>query len=183
MSTSNRRKAMVTIYRGDDLDKLQQLRTAVQDASPLDEDSPQLGDEVDPHHAAAEEYNSFLAEAKERAFKIRLEALSRLGWRSLVKVHPPRETTVKGKDGEESTEIHADDQAYGVNEDTFPDALVPASVISVESSEPVDAQDFIADLSDADFYRLYAVAMMLNIQAADPKALPGSVRTPTSDET
>ena len=103
-----------------------------------------------------------MTEAEESAAHVTVTALRRSAWKALVAEHPPREG-------------HKGDAAIGVNEETFRDALVAASV-------DLDADD-LDMLSDADHERLYFSAFALNRVAPDPKAANLVSRlTPPSDE-
>ncbi|MBX3732418.1 MAG: hypothetical protein KF791_07460 [Verrucomicrobiae bacterium] len=66
-----------------------------------------------------------------------LTALPRKKWRAIVAENPPRED-------------NKEDAAVGVNEDTFPDALVPASIVSIKPAQG-DRDAFLEALSDAQF--------------------------------
>jgi hypothetical protein len=164
----------VVILQGDDQAKLEELRLAVASAQRRANLAlPRLGDS-EPADVASlvAEHDAFLEEASERAALVELQALGRRQWRSLVAAHPPR-------DGNEQ------DQSLGVNEESFGDALVPASIVAPVFDTPADRDAFLDSLSDAQFDQLYATAYSLNkMVGADPKGLSlGSAATPKSDET
>jgi hypothetical protein len=178
-TTVRRRRETVYLYQGDDLDRLTELSAAAADAQAAEKaagSSRLLCDTTAQDATAA--YNEFRAEARERATPVVVEALGRVAWRDLVRAHPPREQTIDD-DGTPVTVLHDEDQS-GVNADTFPDALVPASIVEPTFDSDEERAAFADDLSDADFWRLYGVAWVLNRSAADPKALPVYDVTPES---
>jgi hypothetical protein len=173
------RTTTVPLYQGDDLDRLQQLADAVNtwqdrldEAQKNAETAPPRGmlDTEDPVataasalQAAREAHDAFLAEAEPRAIKVTLEALGRKKFRSLADDHPPRE----GNEG---------DQAIGVNDETFKEALVPLSIVSPKWDTSGEREEFLDSLALAQFRKLYLAAYLLNAaDGADPKALTDSV--------
>lgn len=175
------RTAVVTIYGGDYLDRIRHLEQqcealeeAIERAEKAEKDKPRTNDEIpesvrlsEEHDRKVDERDALLAEASAQATHFRIKALGRREWRALVAEHPPREN-------------HKDDALAGVNEDTFKDALVAASVIEPEGIAPDD----LDQLADIDFDRLYLTAFALNRGVApDPKASPVSRLTRTSSET
>jgi hypothetical protein len=158
----------VRIYRGDDYSRLRELRRVAQKAEDAAGDGAStLAVDLAVAADARDAYNTFLAEARERATIFVLKALGRKQWRSLVAEHPPRTD-------------HKEDQAVGVNEETFADALVPISVIEPKFDTPADRDALLDKLSDAQFTRLYMTAFALNRSfGEDPKELSA----PSSGET
>ncbi|WP_181312463.1 hypothetical protein [Nocardioides campestrisoli] len=133
---------------------------------------------------AAEEHDQFVTEAAERAVKIRVQALTRKQWRSLVAAHPPRtvmksETREDGEGNEVQVPvetIHEDDEDLGFNTESMPDALVPASIAPGQFDTPADRDAFIDALSDPDFSRIYSVAVALSTRGGrSPKAQASSL--------
>lgn len=182
-TTVARRRETVYLYQGDDLDQLTQLANDVADARAREEAagaSRLLSDRGSLD--AVEAFNAFRIEARERATKVVIEALGRVAWRDLVRAHPPRENTVTDDEGKPTTVLHDEDEA-GVNFDTFPDALLPLSIVEPEHASDDERSVFVDNLSDPDFYRLYGVAWKLNRSAADPKALPVYDAIPANDAT
>lgn len=162
-----RRTAVVTIYQGDYLDRIRHLEAKAEAAKDAAGDVPRMNDEVPEYVTLAKEHDALVKEAEESAVHVKLQALKRSDWRALVAEHQPRE----GNKGDESV---------GVNEDTFKDALVPASIVEPEGF----AVDDLEGLSDIDFDRLYVAAFGLNRGAAmAPKASLVSRMTQQSDET
>lgn len=163
MTTIQPRTATVAIYQGDYLDRIQHLERKAEAAREAAEATTRTLDEIPEYLALAEEHDKLVAEAEASAARVVVKALKRSEWKALVAEHPPRED-------------HKGDAAVGVNEDTFKDALVAASV-------DLDADD-LDTLSDVDFDRLYYTAFALNrAPASDPKANLVSRLTLSSDET
>jgi hypothetical protein len=185
MSTIHkRRRETVYLYQGDDLDHLTELGRKVAEAQASEAAVPAGSRLLSDTGAqdAKEAFNAFRDEAQERATKVVVEALGRVAWRDLTREHPPREQTITDDEGKPTTVLH-DDDGSGVNFDTFPDALVPASIVEPEFASDDERAGFVDDLSDPDFYRLYGTAWMLNRSPADPKALPVYDVIPESDAT
>lgn len=160
------REAVVTIYQGDYLDRIQHLEQKAEAAERAADPTRSLMD-VPEYLAIAEEHDALVREAEESAIHVRLRALRRSEWKRMVSEHPPR------KDSQS-------DLALGVNEDTFREALVPASLV-----EPADfGEDDLDYLSDADYGRLYLTAFSLNRSTGgDPKANLVSRMSQKNDET
>lgn len=157
------------IYQGDDYARLIELGQAIEKAKAEEKNAApsQMGD-IPASFALVDQYNDLLARADKKAAVVTIRALGRKEWRALVAQHTPRE-------GNEQ------DAAVGVNEDTFPDALVPASIVSVKPSQG-DQAAFLDALSDAQFGDLYTAAFYLNrTVGTPPKAL--SAPSPSSDAT
>lgn len=167
MTVIQPRTSVVTIYQGDYLDRIQHLERKAQAAREAADAAPRMNDEVPDYLRLAEEHDALVQEAEESAVRITLRALRRSEWKALVAEHPPRD----GNKG---------DAAVGVNELTFKDALVPASII-----EPAEfGEDDLDCLSDADYDRLYYTAFALNRgSVAAPKASLVSRMSRESDET
>lgn len=165
MTTIEPRTSVVTIYGGDYLDRIRHLEQKYEAAVKSEKSADRLLADDSQSPALAAEHEALVAEAEASAVHVTLKALGRKTWRALVASNPAREN-------------HAGDAVVGVNEDTFKDALVPASIIS-----PVLSEDELDALSDIDFDRLYFTAFALNRNpAASPKALV-SPQSTESDET
>lgn len=170
MSTTFKpRTFAVTIYQGDDEARLLDLGRRVEQAQARDKASgPRLAGEPLEAPPLVDEYNDAVAKAEKRAAVVTLQALPRPKWRALVAEHKPRE----GND---------EDAAVGVNEETFAEALVPVSVVSIKPSQG-DQDAFLGVLSDAQFDELYKASFYLNRAVAPaPKALASP--SPSSGET
>lgn len=171
------RTAVVTIYGGDYLDRIRHLERQAEAAKDAAEDGlPRTNDEVPDYLTLAQEHDDLVAEAEAQALHVRIRALGRREWKALIAAHPPR-TVAK----DAVTEALAkSDELSGVNDDTFKDALVAASVIEPEG---ITVED-LDQLADVDFDRLYLTAFALNRGSApDPKASLVSRLTQPSSET
>lgn len=157
------RTSTVAIYQGDYIDRIRHLERKAEAAREAAENTARTLDETPEYLTLAEQHDALVKEAEETAIRVTVTALKRSAWKALVAEHPPRED-------------HKGDAAIGVNEETFKDALVAASV-------DLDADD-LDNLSDVDFDRLYFSAFALNRVAGDPgKASLVSRLTQPSDET
>jgi len=176
-NTIQPRTAVVEIFTGDYLDRLRLLEREAEAAKDAAEDAgPRTNDEIPTWLTKAREYDALRDEAKAAALNIRVRALGRREWKTLIAAHPPQ--TVKDDKVTEAKE--RSDALSGVNDDTFKDALVEASVIEPEG---ITLED-LDQLSDVDFDRLYLTAFSLNRGTApDPKASLVSRLTQTSAET
>lgn len=154
----------VLIYQGDDRTRLDELEQAVKDAR-VASSLPRTVGEPDREAEAIEAHNEFLAEAKERAVKIVVRTIGRKKWRQLVAEHPPR------PDREA-------DKAFGVNDETFGDALVAACLASPTFASDAEMEVFLDSLNSVQFDRLYAEAFKVNrVERESPKALSAPSRT------
>lgn len=157
------RTSTVTIYQGDYIDRIRLLERKAEAAREASDGAPRTLAEVPDYLTLAEQHDALVREAEESAVHVVVHALRRSEWKVLVAEHPARD----GNKGDESV---------GVNEETFKDALVAASV-------DLTADD-LDNLSDIDFDRLYFAAFALNrAPASDPKASLVSRMTQRSDET
>lgn len=169
-----RRKAVITLYDGDDLAELQRLRVAVADAIEAEDSSTPSLTETSAEDARVA-YNEFRnGPAKERATEVVLQALRWDVWDEMEAEHPPRQVEseppvapTEGDDAEPATPAkvpHPDDRDFDVNTKTLPKVLIPASVVEPEDFDP-------SELSKPDYMRLFFAALALNRQAADPKEI------------
>lgn len=162
--TITQQPAKVVIYQGDDRARLDELEQAVEAARTTPVVARTLGEQP-PELEAIEAYNAFLAEAEERAVVVLLRPLGRKKWRALVAAHPPR----PGND---------DDKRFGVNDETFGDALVAACLASPTFDSDAEMDVFLDSLTSVQFDLLYAKAFTLNrTPPTDPKALSAPSRT------
>lgn len=171
------RTTVVTLLQGDDFDPIVENAEAVDKAArsvaPM-----RLGDTTDEVSEATESFNEFMETANDRALKVRLTALGRKAYRSLLNEHP-----VRMVDSEDGPVTHKDDANWGFNRETFGDALVPLCM-GDEFGTLEEREAFLDSLADADFSKLYFAAINLNQgPGPDPKARLSSPRAPTSDET
>lgn len=155
----NPRTAEIILLQGDDQAELDRLDAEVERLAPTKgkPSAARTADEVDPYTEAKDARNAFAVKAEARGVKVILRALGRKTWRELVAKHQPREG-------------HAADAAVGVNEETFPDVLVPASIASPTFTSDVERDAFLDSLYSIQFDELYFTAFRLNRQfGADPK--------------
>lgn len=165
--TMNQRTITVTLYQGDDLDQLGALHHAAQQLKPT-EGTTVL--EQGEYAAAAEAYDTLYEAAKARAVPIELKPLGRKAWQQMVREHPPRDDDDR-------------DQAVGINEDTFREPLLMASIAGPAMSD-AERMEFLDSLTFAQFDVLYQEAFAANRTIFAPKApLLGSAHSPSSDET
>lgn len=171
MPTLNARTTTVTLFQGDDFDREAELRRALEQAA-VKSPNPARLNEDSSVAAAAVAYDEFVAEAAERGVTVTLRALKRNDWREVVSNHPPRED-------------HEGDASWGFNYETLADDLVPLSVqIDGQFKDARERDDFLDELSDADFSALYSAAVRLNqTQGPDPKASVSSRLGLTGDAT
>jgi hypothetical protein len=195
VSTLNPRTATCVIYQGDDLERLGELRREADMAERLAQEdldaarrsargAPLRGGDADPVAEAEaafeaaiaptrDAYDTFLDEAVERAVEVVVEALGRKRFRALVENHPVR--MVKDAEGKESP--HEDDDAFGVDTSTFPDALLTyrdgdkRTIVSPEFTPGALADFLDEEVSDGDYEKLWQTAYYLNRSPGpDPKA-------------
>lgn len=205
------RSATFVLYQGDDLDRLAEKRRKVaiaERAAEQDSATARAGDTDAAVDTARREFDAFVDEAAERALTVELHSIGRIAFRDLVAQHPPRKVQRKVRleralgeseepPAETSEEVeHEDDAGYGVNTETFPEALL-CYFDDSEDDEPVQtiaqptfksaaarARFVNRELSEGDFERLWLGAFMLNRSpSADPKALSYGTASPSSDET
>lgn len=154
------RTRSILLLQGEDQDRLDELEAEVARLAPKkgQPQTPLTSGEVSEHDAAIEAVESFCAEASERGVSVVLRAVGRKTWREFVAKHSPRPD-------------HEADKAVGVNEETFPDALVPASIASPTFTSDTERDAFLDALSSAQFDQLYYTAFALNrTTGSDPKA-------------
>ena len=165
----------VYLYQGDDLKRINELAEAV--SSAISTRGPRKAGAKDPMLAAARAHDEFVTEAKERAVQIEVGHVRRSEWRQMRADHPIRMETVKEKDAEgnevEVERPNAVDESWGFNAESIADDLVPAAIVPGQFKSAKDRDDFLDDLSDADFTTIYFAARRLNTQptaASSPKA-------------
>lgn len=201
------RTATVTLYHGDDLERLAELRREVAfiehrveqmqdrkdatEATPMRIDDDREVPESDLATLLAEQeraeaaYDAFVDEAADRAIAVRLQAIGSLRFNDLVCAHEPR--TELTEDGKRQTV--ADDVEYGVNMTTFPRALLTfhdeesgRRTIAGPDEVLAEMPDFVDDMSAGDLERIFQAAYWLNrARGIDPKATTfssGSQRSP-----
>lgn len=165
------RTATVKIYGGDYLDRIRDLRRQTELAMSSDGTTPRRVGEKPEYMRLAEEHDALVQEAEAQATHVKLRALGRREWKTMFAEHPPRnpadfpEHNADG--GSRCVCPGCTDRMLGVNEETFAEVLVPASIL-----EPADLTEAdLESLSVADFGQLYLAAFRLNRERAeDPKA-------------
>ncbi|WP_026931228.1 hypothetical protein [Glycomyces tenuis] len=115
---------------------------------------------------------------REDAIEVTLEALRRqrtpstpkdaTTWNELVKAHPPR----KGKDSKPLPE-----DSPGVNMETFPEALIKASVVDPEFTDEEWEQLLGEVMNDAQYDQLFAMCWRLNKSGIDVPFSSAASRT------
>lgn len=149
----------VNLWQGDDLFRIQEAEQAVAAAMPTNSLGVpiRLGDTSALTEAVA--YRDQLRdEAEPRAIKATVQRLPRKQFRDLIKAHPPRE-------GDEA------DKEIGFNEEAVADELVPACLVAPEFKSPAFREEFLDNLSDAQFGLLFDAAYAVNRGGVpDPKA-------------
>lgn len=176
MSLFEPRRKTVRIYGGDYHARLEELERRIYRAGEASDGRSVTLDETPEHVALIEEYNALVDEAAQHRVDVVVQQIPRSLSKELRKQNPPR---VAGVDGATEREAR-NDAALGVNEETFREALVPASVVEPELS----ADDFDA-MSEGAFTRLYNAALEVTYgYVSDPKEMSLVSRpTPQSDET
>lgn len=171
MSSISRRVDSVYVWQGDDLARIKELRARAEEAAKAESTGPRLMGEKSEAQEFAKEHDEFVAEAKERAIKVTIREVGRRRWRTLTSEHPPR----PGSDSDASS---------GVNEDTFSEALVRASIIEPMFPTVEELDEFVNNLNAGVFEQLYYRAFLLNKSGVvDPKASLASELIRRSDET
>lgn len=190
MSIFKTKSAVVTIYTGDYLDRIQYLEALAEADFQAKDPMPLVNGEKPQYLTLAEEHDALVREAEQEAVHVRVQALPRRVWQELVKLHPPR---TKDTEGATDREIVFDARA-GVNEATFTPAFlttngtididgVPVEFRSVVEPEGITDAD-LDELSSIDYQRVYLSAFALNRAAGeDPKASLVSRLTQPSSET
>ena len=170
-TTITPRTATHTIYHGDDMERLADLHHAAEVAERVEQSGAARIGDVGDAQVAKDAYNAAVDEAAERAVVVRVIQLGRKAFRALMTEHAPRE-------GNE------DDKGAGYNGDTFPEALLAASITEPEFRSNAERDTFLDNLAEGDFDSLFIKAYMLNRSAsADPKLARFSSAAPMFDET
>ena len=195
------RKATIYLYDGDDMERMADLRRAVDIAERQAETASlpmvvprRLGDDEPESSATAQEtaaqeardaFDAFVDEAVERAEAWELHAIGFEEFRTLLKNHPPRKVS-EMVDGEERETTDPEDVYMGpngrfeINSETFPKALLlfvdPDDVEHRTVHAPfTDAEALrkrVRRLSAGEFESLWFAAYTLNEGGvADPLAL------------
>ncbi|MGH3996675.1 MAG: hypothetical protein ACRDTJ_04350 [Pseudonocardiaceae bacterium] len=123
-------KITVPIFADGDREHLRELEAAVGIAQRNTKANTGIslrGGDTSPDEevtAAQAAYDAFLDEAAERAEAWVLDHIGFRQFRKLLKDNPPRTTTETAEDGTVTEKIDPADEAWGVNTETFPEALL-----------------------------------------------------------
>lgn len=165
----------VPLYGGDYQQRIARSEAKVRDAEKRGPTRPRLAHETTTEaENLLAEHNALVAEAEaDGCARVTLRALGRKHWNQLVSDHPPRS-------GESvSVKVRESDAEVGVNDETFSEALLIASVSAV--SDQTTTADLLDQVSSAQYDLLYRTAFALNRDGGPaPKALTPS---PSTDET
>ena len=146
MSHLKPRTTSVTIYQGDDLDRLGELRREADLAERIAQEAldkaeaqaanpgPRRTGDSAPDLTAAraafeaackptrDAFDAFVDDAAERALIVWLRSIGRRRFVDLVAEHPARKVAGKGESEPET--VHEEDRLFNVNTETFPSALL-----------------------------------------------------------
>lgn len=169
---------VVTLLQGDDLDPIVDRARSVE--REVQQQIRRVGDSEPDVPPAVRDFDEFMDEANERAVKVRMTQLQpRSKYKTLRNEHPPRMV-----DGENGPTEHPQDAPWGFNRETFGEALVPLCVDLDQFDSETARQEFLDNLSDGWFTKLYSAAVSLNQGAGpDTKVRLSSSLAQTSDET
>lgn len=199
------RRATISIYDGDDFERLADLRREVtiaerRLAAVEREDTTEAARAGDAEpdraqqaraavEAARDAFDAFVDDAAQRAEEWVLEPIGHAEFRQLLKDHPPRKNVAD--DGTET--IEPDDELYGVNVETFPKAILTFVDPDDDQIRTVAAPAFdteaalrrrIKRLAAGELETMWMAAYELNARGiTDPKATKFSPTTPRSNET
>ncbi len=176
-TTTLRRTSKVTIYPGDSGVRLDELEEQIAAARLAEKSRKRRVSEKLESDALAQQYDDLRDSLAKDAVTVTLQALPRRKFRELVEAHPPREG-----EGVPETVVESD-KRLGVNESTFFDVAVPASVLSVVGFDG-DTLAFLDDLSEPDWRALATHVFGLNNARVDlPKeSMASAVRQMRDDE-
>lgn len=120
----------VNIYKGDDQERLTELKRAVVVAeryAAANSGVSLRGGDASPDEVvtkARAEFDEFVDEAAKRAEAWVLDHIGHRAFRNLLTAHLARKVTTTAEDGTVKEETHPDDETWGVNTETFPEALL-----------------------------------------------------------
>lgn len=176
------RTTSVVIYQGDDLERLAELRRAVDRAEAAGKGAPLRGGDEVPGQPERDAYDAFVDAAADRAVEVVLRAIGSSRFGDLMLAHPPRLVD----DGDGGKRVHEDDEPFGVNTLTFGKALLAyredkVRTIAAPDVGADDLHEFLDDeCSDGDIERLWTTAYYLNrTPGADPKDTRFSTISPS----
>lgn len=150
-------------YVDDYEDRLATLLSAAQSAERANT-GRRVGDGSD-YKALIEEFNALRDEAREKARKVVVQAISRRAWLKLREDHPPR---VEGV----SDEVRQRDAMWGINTESVEEDLVYAAVVEPEFKSRAAFDEWaLEELTAAEFGRISQLAFKAISDAPDPKSL------------
>lgn len=159
-----------TLYQGDYQQRIAEAAQAVEDAKKRAKDGttlPRLMGEQDEVAILTDQHNELVAEAEaEGSLVVVLQALGRKAWAAMVDAHPPRT-------GDDTPKAKRDsDEAAGVNEDTFSEALLESSIVET-GDEALSVTELLDAISSHQYMLLYYTAFQLNRDGGpSPKTMP-----------
>lgn len=178
----------VHVYRGDYQSRLARLEAQIMKAARSSDGETVMLDETPENERLRDEYEALAAEAADHRVELVVQALPRRISKALRAAHPPR---MVGDDGVSDLQARGD-MIFGVNEETFKEALVRGGTVEVDGQEvpyasvvsPALSPDDFDALSEGAFTTIYAAALDLTYGfSADPKAVSlVSPSIPPSDE-
>ena len=179
----------VHVYRGDYQARLSRLEAQILKAAKANDGETVMLDETPENERLAAEYEALAAQASDHRVTVTVQALPRRISKALRAAHPPRKA---GDDGVSDLQARGD-MVFGVNEDTFCEALVRGGEVEIDGQpvayrsvvDPELAPEDFEALSEGAFTELYAAALDLTFGfSADPKAVSlVSPSIPPSDAT
>lgn len=160
MSKIERRRTVVTLYQGDLEAQLADLLDKAMAAERAEALTVRRMAQKSEAMELARQHDELLATAEEAAVKVTIWAITNTQWSLLANEHPPREDD-------------AEDKRRGVNMETFPEALLHASLVSPEDSgglglealltKGADALAAIGDISRVQYVKLERAAWNVNV--------------------
>lgn len=168
------RSAKLPLYGGDYQQRIYDLERRLDEAEERERKGdvpPRLLSDESEVDRLTREHDELVAEADaDGRLVVTVQALRREQWSALVAAHPPR------TDESVAEEIRKADAAVGVNEDTFPAALLSfnqdgRATIADTGSPDLSVEELLREVSDVQFQMLYSIAFATNrSMGAAPKA-------------
>ena len=169
------RTKSVLLLGGDYPERLDALYEEARKAEREESRTEPTLDEVSRYGELREQFEALKVEAEQAGTRVVLRSLNRREWRDLKAKYPPR---VEGDE-----DLVKADRAAGINTDDAVDDMLYAAITSPEFSTRAAFDEWVDDLTPAEFEVLSAEAWKLaNVARLDPKSLP-ELPTRSSDET
>jgi hypothetical protein len=179
----------VHVYRGDYQARLTRLEAQILKAAKSSDGETVMLDETPENERLAAEYEALAEQAADHRVTVTVQALPRRVSKALRAAHPPRKM---GDEGVSDLQARGD-MVFGVNEETFREALVRGGEVEIDGQpvtyrsvvDPELTPDDFDALSEGAFTAIYAAAMDLTFGfSSDPKAVSlASPSTLPSDAT